>query len=224
MSPIGRDISSALAGLGRTQKWLADQLSIDASQVSRWVTAKQEPSLENARTIDGLLGTDITSLRAAGRSDTQRYGVYLAAPLTSVGSAEFAPHREAIDRLARVIESIAGSVYWAGTGQTESERTADDLRTEQNLAAMQVSSCVAMIQLVPTVRPSSALVELGMALGLGRQTTIFTTDQAHLPSMLGGFSAVAERVAPLPRVRIYVVEDVQDAVDLIEQHGNDFFP
>ena len=55
-------IKVVLAEKNRTNKFLAESLSVDPSQVSRWVTNRQQPNLETLLKIANALEVDIREL------------------------------------------------------------------------------------------------------------------------------------------------------------------
>ena len=48
--------------LKRTNKWLAEQLGVNPSTVSKWCTNSSQPDLNNLLRISDLLGVDIKEL------------------------------------------------------------------------------------------------------------------------------------------------------------------
>ena len=61
MEDINR-IKVALVEKKRTNKWLAEQLGVNPSTVSRWCTNSSQPDLNNLLRISDLLGVDIKEL------------------------------------------------------------------------------------------------------------------------------------------------------------------
>ena len=61
-------IKVVLAEKNRTNKFLAESLSVDPSQVSRWVTNRQQPNLETLLTIANALEVDIRELPQPSKS------------------------------------------------------------------------------------------------------------------------------------------------------------
>lgn len=55
-------IKVVLAEKNRTNKFLAESLSVDPSQVSRWVTNRQQPNLETLLKIANAPEVDIREL------------------------------------------------------------------------------------------------------------------------------------------------------------------
>lgn len=62
-------IKVVLAEKNRTNKFLAESLSVDPSQVSRWVTNRQQPNLETLLKIANALEVDIRELLQPSKSD-----------------------------------------------------------------------------------------------------------------------------------------------------------
>ena len=61
MEDINR-IKVALVEKKRTNKWLAEQLGVNPSTVSKWCTNSSQPDLNNLLRISDLLGLDIKEL------------------------------------------------------------------------------------------------------------------------------------------------------------------
>lgn len=62
-------IKVVLAEKNRTNKFLAESLSVDPSQVSRWVTNRQQPNLETLLKIANTLEVDIRELLQPSKCD-----------------------------------------------------------------------------------------------------------------------------------------------------------
>lgn len=62
-------IKVVLAEKNRTNKFLAESLSVDPSQVSRWVTNRQQPNLETQLKIANALEVDIRELLQPSKCD-----------------------------------------------------------------------------------------------------------------------------------------------------------
>ena len=62
-------IKVVLAEMIRTNKFLAESLSVDPSQVSRWVTNRQQPNLEKLLKIANSLEVDIRELLQPSKCD-----------------------------------------------------------------------------------------------------------------------------------------------------------
>jgi hypothetical protein len=77
------------------------------------------------------------------------------------------------------------------------------------------------LQFAEIVGPSSALVELGFALGRKMKITIIVKKGLTSPYMLRGFGAVAAKLNFLPHARIYEVDSADDAACLIASNGRE---
>lgn len=62
-------IKVVLVEKNRTNKFLAESLSVDPSQVSRWVTNRQQPNLETLLKIANALEVDIRELLQPSKCD-----------------------------------------------------------------------------------------------------------------------------------------------------------
>ena len=62
-------IKVVLAEKNRTNKFLVESLSVDPSQVSRWVTNRQQPNLETLLKIANALEVDIRELLKPSKCD-----------------------------------------------------------------------------------------------------------------------------------------------------------
>ena len=62
-------IKVVLAEKNRTNKFLAESLSVDPSQVSRWVTNRQQPNLETLLKIAKALEVEIRELLQPSKCD-----------------------------------------------------------------------------------------------------------------------------------------------------------
>lgn len=62
-------IKVVLAEKNRTNKFLAESLSVDPSQVSRWGTNRQQPNLEKLLKIANALEVDIRELLQPSKCD-----------------------------------------------------------------------------------------------------------------------------------------------------------
>lgn len=62
-------IKVVLAEKNRTNTFLAESLSVDPSQVSRWVTNRQQPNLETLLKIANALEVDIRELLQPSKCD-----------------------------------------------------------------------------------------------------------------------------------------------------------
>jgi len=87
------------------------------------------------------------------------------------------------------------------------------------MQVLQRAAALLYVQFTEVTRPTSALVELGCALGWRLKTTIIMQTDLNQPFMFENFGAVAATVGFLPKARIYKVRSVGDACDLITRNG-----
>jgi transcriptional regulator with XRE-family HTH domain len=219
----GAALQRALRDAGKTQKWLADELSIDPGQVSRWVNNRAQPRIENIRRIKDLLGVDLEAelqqSTTASEPSPPNYEVFVSAPISGLSDAEILDHQSDVAKVVAATEKVVDSVYWSGAKvRNPRNRGAADLSTEASLRALQGSRGYLYLQFAEMVNPSGALVELGIALGLGLKTTMILREGLNTPFMFEGLQNVAADLDFLPQVRIYV-KDPDEAVRLIEDSG-----
>lgn len=214
---FGAALAVALSNARQTQADLARGLGIDPGQVSRWVNNKTRPHVGTVDKIEGLLGVDLMPAFEASLPELE---LYVAAPITGLGSKRVSDHR---DKVAQVVEGLrphVHSYYWAGEeiGSLD-DLQASDLATENNLRRFENAQACLFIQLDEIEGPSGSLIELGLALGMKKKTTIIIREGLRTPFMLKGFQGVAPKFRFLPEARIYPVANVGDAVRLVSRNG-----
>ena len=112
------------------------------------------------------------------------------------------------------------SLYWPGEHiRGLADLSAPDLATERNMRALEHCSALLYLQFAEIVRPSGALIELGCALGRHVKTTAMIQKDLRRPFMLRNFEGVAATVKFLPKARIYEVDSVDEAYDLMARNG-----
>jgi len=62
-------IKAVLAEKDRTNKWLAEQLNMNETTVSRWCTNSAQPAIETLLQIANLLKVDIKELLASTKKE-----------------------------------------------------------------------------------------------------------------------------------------------------------
>lgn len=202
-----------------TQAEVAEHFVIDQSQVSRWVNNKAVPVAKSVDALGTLLGTD---LQAAFDASTTHQELYVSAPITGLSDSDIAEHREAVESVVVAVESHVNSTWWPGRGIAGREDLrAPDLATEENLRVLAHCEALLYLQFAEIQRPTGALVELGIGLGRKLKTTIICLRGLHLPFMMepSSFAAVAARSSILPEARLYVVDTVEEARNLVANNG-----
>ena len=64
-------LKAALADSGKTNKWLAEQLSKDPVTISKWCTNTTQPDLQTLAKISELLNIDIRELLVKRKTNVQ---------------------------------------------------------------------------------------------------------------------------------------------------------
>lgn len=214
---FGKALKAAISAARFTQAGLARELHIDQGQVSRWVNGKAIPHSETVARIERILGTDLSAAFAASSPD---YELYVAAPITGLKVEDIGPHNSAVNEVVKAASTHVNSLYWPGERiRSISDLTAPDIATEQNMQVLQRSAAFLYLQFMEVVRPSSALIELGCALGWRLKVTVVMQADLTQPFMLDNFGAVAATLGFLPKARVYKVKSVGDACDLITRNG-----
>jgi transcriptional regulator with XRE-family HTH domain len=214
---FGDALRAAITAARTTQAELARDLGIDPGQVSRWVNNKTVPHLDTVGRIEQILGADLS---AAFSASTPEYELYVSAPITGLKAQDIGTHHAAVAQVVATARAHVNSLYWPGEKiRKASELAAPDIATEQNMNVLAKCSALLYLQFVDIVHPSSALIELGVALGRRLKTTVIVKTDVKQPYMLNGFGAVAASVSFLPKARIYTVNSVGDACSLVRING-----
>jgi DNA-binding XRE family transcriptional regulator len=217
-------LRQALIEARRTQAWLAETLPVNRAQVSRWTNGKAVPHIETVQAIEELVGADLKE--AYQRSvrvpeSPPDYELFVSAPFSGLSPADIVAHRRDVSRVVDAAKEVVDGVYWPSMSIASiNERGAPDLATESNLDAFERCRAYLYLQFGEIVNPSGALVELGFALGRRLKTTMIIMKNLSVPYMFEGLQGVAARLRFLPEVHIYVVDDVDRAVQLIERDGS----
>lgn len=216
---FGAALAAALTAAGKTQKALADHLSIDAGQVSRWVRDHAMPRPETVIQMEEFLGADLS---AAFSASAPHYELYVSAPITGLGKRDIPEHHDAVAAVVESLRDHVTSLYWPGEAvRSSTELTAADITTERNMNALGRSEALIYLQFKNIVHPSSSLVELGLALGKRMKTTIFVARGIREPYMLDGFQGVAGAVSFLPKARIYRVGAPDEVSSMLAKNGRE---
>lgn len=216
---FGKALKVAISAAHYTQAKLAQALHIDPGQVSRWVHGKAIPHSETVARIEQVLGADLSESLSASAPE---YELYVSAPITGLETENIGAHNAAVNEVVKATRTHINSLYWPGENvKSKSDLTAADITTERNMRILQHCSALLYLQFVEIVHPSSALVELGCALGWRLKTTIIIQAELYQPFMLDNFGAVAATLSFLPQARVYKVRSVGNACDLITRNGRE---
>lgn len=209
-------MAQAIRNAGRTQAWLASKLDIDPGQVSRWVNGKAVPHASTVKRISHLLQVDLNGSAGSGSAACE---LFVSAPIQGLDHDLVMAHHDNVHRVVDAVRPHVNGVYWPGQEVTKIEDlAAPDLTTEANLKVLAQCRGYLYLQFAEITSPSSALIEFGFALGRRIKTTALIRRGVATPYMLTGFQGVASSLPFLPQARIYLVEDVQDAVRLVDRN------
>jgi transcriptional regulator with XRE-family HTH domain len=216
---FGAVLSAALVRARMTQQALATELNTNPSQVSRWANNKATPHIDTVKRLEEVLGAD---LAAAFRAAVPEHELYVSAPITGLAADDVGAHHDAVELVVEAARRSANGVYWPGHAiRGPQDLSAPDIATERNMKALAHCHALLYVQLVDVVGPSSALVELGIALGARMKTTIVLGRDVRPAFMLNGFGAVAANSAILPQARIYTIRDAGEAARLLAKDGRE---
>lgn len=204
-----------------TQAELARRLQTDASQVNRWANGKAVPHINTVRRIERILKADLADALSESMPD---YELFVSAPISGIKDEDIPEHHDAVARVVSAADDHVNGLIWPGIHiRTAVDRlaAAADIVTEKNMKALHSSQAYLYLQFAEVVRPSSAFVELGFALGRKMKVTIIIQQGFKNPFMLRGFSAVAESLDFLPKARTYEVSSADEAASLIKGSGRE---
>jgi|ERR1700677_888140 transcriptional regulator with XRE-family HTH domain len=222
-SRFGSALRQALREKGIRQAALAKELPVDAGQISRWVNGRAIPSPSQVRRMERILETDLFEALA---DSAPEYELFIAAPVGGLDPDNIPEHLADVAKVLEAAREQVNGIYWPSEGdRTASDRTyvAADIRTERNLRVLNNCPSLLYLQFAEVVRPSSAYIELGFALGKRMNLTIMVKQGLKLPYMLHRFGMVGTGLRFLPRVRIYTDEiaSADDAAALIATNGRE---
>jgi transcriptional regulator with XRE-family HTH domain len=220
---FGSALRQALREKGMKQSALAHELPVDPGQISRWVNGRAMPSPSQVRLMEGILEADLSEALA---DSTPEHELFIASPVGGLDPDNIAEHLADVAKVLEAAREQVNGIYWPSEGDTTaSDRTyvAADIRTERNLRVLNNCPALLFLQFAEVVRPSSAYIELGFALGKRMSLTIMVKRGLMLPYMLHRFGMVGTGLKFLPRVRIYTDEiaSADDAAALIATNGRE---
>lgn len=218
---FGQALKKALRAGGVSQAELSRRLDIDPGQVSRWATDKALPQAKTVERMETELGADLSG---ALQRSAPICELYVSSPILGLGRRGVAGHHEAVSAVVDAASPHVNAYYWPGSNvRSTADLLAADIATENNMRVFQHCQALLFLQFGEIVRPSSSLIELGLALGMRKKTTVIWLSELQRPFMLNGFQGVAASLSFLPKARIYEVESVDEACDLIDHNGRQLF-
>jgi transcriptional regulator with XRE-family HTH domain len=214
-------LRQALEAAGVSQAALARELHVDASQVNRWIHGKALPQVDNLRGIERFLGVDLSP---AFNKNKPKYELFVSAPISAMASEDLPAHHDAVAKVVAAARQHVNDLTWPGDRvrtAVERQATAPDIATARNMTELYGCPAFLYLQFAEVIGPSSALVELGFALGRRMKITIIFKKGLTSPYMLRGFGGVAARLSFLPDTRIYEEESADSAAALIASNGRE---
>lgn len=204
------------------QKWLADRLGTTETAVSRWLSGRTRPHASQVPKIAQLLeAPDLVEVFEATKPANE---LYVAAPISGLDPVGIGSHRDDVARIVEAASDVANGVYWPGQDiYALGDLAAPDLVTRDNLQVLSHCHALLYVQFAPVMHPTGALIELGFALGRKIKTTIMIQKHLPIPFMLKNFEGVAARSSIMPDARVYLMDDVEHAVQTIANNGREIF-
>ena len=153
------------------------------------------------------------------------YDVYVATAVAAIDDADRSARMADIGTLAKAIEcSDAGSApirVFNACAKIKTRAAFDDpaLALANNIKRMRASRHLALFYFENV--PTSALIEVGMALSLGKDNVWFLKQGIQLPFLMEG-QPIPE--TGMPKVRIVRFSNIAELKHLIETHGAQYFP
>jgi transcriptional regulator with XRE-family HTH domain len=218
---FGDALLQALQAAGASQAALARELHVDASQVNRWVRGKAFPSVDTLLRINKFLSADLSVVFDKTKP---KYELFVSAPISGIAGEEIPQHHDDIVKVVAAARQHVNGLSWPGERvRTAADRQAiaPDIATAHNMTEMHGCPAFLYLQFAELIGPSSALVELGFALGRKMKVTIIFKKGLTSPYMLRGFGGVAAKLPFLPDTRIYEEESADSAAALIASNGRE---
>jgi len=168
------------------------------------------------------LGLDASKSEVQEASTVTKFDVFISSPMSAFGDeARYKAHRLNILKLIKVLRDQCGYLcYYAGESRPNyDDFEANDVALSRDLQALRSSRYYLL--LIPETSASSALVEAGAALVLGKPSTYFVHQQARLPFALQ--HATNSGDAQLPRIKIYTYSTLSDLIRKLEVNKQSLF-
>jgi len=189
LNELAAVIAAQMKAHGKTRYDFYRELGVDAKTVRRWLAGESIPDFRHAENLRELLGQEVFDAiekardARAEKSGAPRIDVFLASPLGAAG--DDLPAAEAYARpLYDALVAAGRSVYWAAA----TIRTVDDfdppaVALARSSDALLDARFLVYAQVPGLHRPSSALIQAGMALARHMPVTVVCESEAELPSL-----------------------------------------
>ena len=201
--------------------------AIVAAMVFIFVVAMVLVYLLEAKAIakDDLVIPVQTEGRSSNGTIRFDYDVYVATAVAAIGDDDRSARMADVGALAKAIERSRGASapirVFNACAKIKTRTAFDDpaVALSNNIKRMRASRHLALFYFENV--PTSALIEVGMALSLGKDNIWFLKHGIELPFLMAG-QPMAEK--GMPNIRVVRFGDVAELKHLIETHGAQYFP
>jgi DNA-binding SARP family transcriptional activator len=160
------------------------------------------------------LETSFSHLEPRGQLcfDTPGVDVFLSAAMASTESREqYEIERAQAMLMVHAIRDFGSTVYFAGEERPSPDSFEDEADALEEVFAT-VRRCRVLILFYPKKRPSSSLIELGMAMAYGKRCVVLVSKRSDLPFLL---------ICPTrhyPPIEIFRYRDVNDVLKYLRRN------
>jgi hypothetical protein len=156
-----------------------------------------------------------------GKMVKYQYDLFVSAPMASQDDAARKTYN---DRIKAIVDKIKAetqfSAYFAGY---EHDATSDDdipeLALKHNVRRMRASKLYMFVY--TQYEPTSAFIELGMALALCKPSIWFVKKGVRQPYLMRGYQAGGRE--GLPQIKVYEIDDLEEIAQYVGIHGTELF-
>lgn len=183
-----------------TQKWLAPRLHVSEGHLSKTL-GEDPPDLAFLAQVADVLGMTLSELsERAGVPIGWRYDIYLSTPFQALtDDSERSAQRADAAALVAAMRSIDLKVYWplesVPERSAEWESGIEHIAAADNIRAILSSEALVYFQSHALNGSTSALVELGYAMGKQIRTTVMVAGGVQMPFMLRRLDALAAQLS-----------------------------
>jgi DNA-binding SARP family transcriptional activator len=190
-----------------------------ASELADVITEiRRRKALAGAALVPGSaarqLETSFSHVESSGQlyADTPGVDVFLSAAMASTESREqYEIERAQAMLMVHAIRDLGNTVYFAGEERPSPDTFEDESDALEEVFAT-VRRCRMLILFYPKKRPSSSLIELGMAMALGKRCVVLVSKRSDLPFLL---------ISPTrhyPPIEIFRYRDVNDVLKYLRRN------
>lgn len=179
-------------------------------------------SIEKLRIVQGSVvkRSKISSSITKKRSD---YDIFISAPMeTSLDGQGNVTGRDQILRIRREIENVCDlyNIFYAAA-EKNNEKLFDRVALSDNFQTLLKSQ--RHIFVFPEKKAASTLVEVGMALALGKPSLWLVQEGVKLPFLLREAWEKLDEETELPKITAYRYKSTDDILKIIADEKDDFF-